>query len=76
MAVFEEFGADALLYTEYSGECVPLIPDESVPPIPRQNVPLIPRQSVPPFQDGFALRTYTILSNFLLLIDSPFNSSR
>ena len=61
---------------EYSGECVPLIPDESVPPIPRQNVPLIPRQSVPPFQDGFALRTYTILSNFLLLIDSPFNSSR
>ena len=34
---------------EYSGESVPLIPEQSVPVIPGEYVPPIPEQSVPPF---------------------------
>ena len=69
---------------EYSGESVPLIPGESEPPIPWQSVPTIPWQSVPPipwqsvplFQARFVVRIYIIFSNFFLLNDSPFSSSR
>ncbi len=53
---------------EYSGESVPGIPGESVPPIPGQSVPL--------FQARFVVRIYIIFSNFFLLNDSPFSSSR
>ena len=68
VAQFRRFVELSGYQTEYSGESVPGIPGESVPPIPWQSVPL--------FQARFVVRIYIIFSNFFLLNDSPFSSSR